>query len=136
MPEPDETEILAADLNSKQSKAIAALLEEPTIAKAAAAAGVAQATLYRWLHEPAFHRAYMHARWKTVQQSIARVQSFTSEAASVLRNIMNNTALPAYARVAAANSVLKNGQGGVELEDHHERLEQIQEDLAAIKPEK
>ena len=138
MPEPNETadtEILAADLSPKQSRAIAALIEEPTIAKAALAAGIGQATLYRWMHDPAFHRAYMHARWKSVQQSIARVQGFTSEAASVLRDIMNNTGLTAYARVAAANSVFKNGLGGVELEDHHERLEQIQQDLQALKPE-
>lgn len=134
MPETDEIEILAADLNPKQAKAIAALIEEPTVAKAALAAEVSQATLFRWLQQPAFQRAYMQARWKTVQQSIARVQGFTSEAASVLRNIMNDPALPAYARVAAANSIFNNGLRGVELEDHDERLAQIQQDLAAVKP--
>jgi hypothetical protein len=135
MPETHDIEIIAADLNPRQSKAIAALLQEPTIVKAAAASGIPQTTIYRWLHEPAFHRAYMHARWKTVQQSIAHVQRLTTDATLVLQSVMNDTSLPAYTRVAAANSIINNGLRGVELEDHDERLTQIQEDLAALKPQ-
>jgi hypothetical protein len=133
MPEPDETEPVGADLHPKHHKAIAALLDQPSITKAAVAAGISHATIHRWLQDPTFHRAYMHARWKAVQQSIAQVQSFSSEAASVLRSIMNNTDLPAYARVAAANSVFRNGLRGVEVEHHGEQLDQIQDDIAAIK---
>jgi hypothetical protein len=133
MPETDDNEIVGADLQPKHHKAIAALLDQPTITKAAIAAGISHATMHRWLLDPNFHRAYMHARWKAVQQSIAQVQSFTSEAASVLRSIMNNTDLPAYARVSAANSVFRNGFRGIEIEDHGEQLDQIQDDIAAIK---
>jgi hypothetical protein len=61
MPEPDETEPVGADLQPKHHKAIAALLDQPSITKAAVAAGISHATIHRWLQDPTFHRAYMHA---------------------------------------------------------------------------
>jgi hypothetical protein len=135
MPETDNTESIPAELSPKQYKAIAALLDEPTITKAAVAAGIHHATMHRWLQQPHFRRAYMEARWKSVQHSIARVQQFTSEAAAVLRDIMNDKSSPAYSRIAAANSIMNNGLRGVELEDHDQRIAEIQEDIAAIKSE-
>ena len=40
-------------LTARQYQAVAALLSEPTIGKAATAAGVPVRTLYTWLHEDA-----------------------------------------------------------------------------------
>ena len=45
-------------ITARQEKAITALLNEPTIAKAAEASGVGERTLYRWLAEPAFSRVF------------------------------------------------------------------------------
>ena len=136
MPDVDDTEPIIEKLEPKQLKAIAALLEESTISKAAVAAGISHATIHRWLQEPEFRRAFMHARWRTVQQSIARVQSFSSEAISVLYDIMSDKSAPHYARLAAANSIISTGYKAVELEDHDERLSQIQNDLALINSQK
>jgi hypothetical protein len=135
MPEPDETEIIASDLSPKQSKAIAALLEEPTMKKAAAAAaGVNEATLWRWLQTPAFRKAYAEARRKVVQQGMARIQRYTSEAASVLYEIMNDIHKPPYTRVAAANSIIDNAGKATELDDYHERIAEIERQLDDLKP--
>jgi DNA-directed RNA polymerase specialized sigma24 family protein len=50
------------NLTDKQEAAIAALLTEPTYARAAAVAGISEGTLYRWLHLPAFRAAFRQAR--------------------------------------------------------------------------
>ena len=134
MPEPDDTQIIESDLSPKQSKAIIALLEQPTIKAAAAAAGINEATLWRWLQTPAFRKAYSAARRRAVQQAMARSQRFTSEAASGLQAIMNDDLKPPYTRVAAASSIIDNAAKAVELDDYAERLEQIERDLDAIKP--
>ena len=134
MPETNEPETITADLSPKQSKAIAALLEEPTMKKAAAAAGVNEATLWRWLQTPAFRRAYAEARRKVVQQGMARIQRYTSEAASVLYQIMNDVDKPPYTRVAAANSIIDNAGKATELDDYHERIAEIERQLDAFKP--
>ncbi len=49
-------------LTPPQERAIIALLNEQTVGRAAAAAKVGQRTLYRWLREPEFSRAYRQAR--------------------------------------------------------------------------
>src|SRR4051812_48192608 len=45
-------------LTPRQRMAVQALLQEPTIQRAAVLAGVNARTLRRWTHEPAFQRAY------------------------------------------------------------------------------
>src|SRR5215467_4883305 len=69
--EPYTIDLAELKLTPKQEKAIFALLEEPTLKKAAATAGVNPTTLWRWLKTTDFRQAYMLARWKAVQQGIA-----------------------------------------------------------------
>jgi hypothetical protein len=133
MQEPNSHETNELKLTLKQERALAALFEEPTLKKAAAAAGINPSTLWRWLQTPDFHKAFMHARWKAVQQSIARLQHFTSDAASALAEIVNDKSMPGYTRVAAANSIMASAIKGVELEDHDERIADIQRDLDLAK---
>jgi hypothetical protein len=57
-----ENESEKRELTVKQIKAIEALLSQPTTATAAKAAGVSQATLFRWLNDPTFAAAYRSAR--------------------------------------------------------------------------
>jgi DNA-binding MurR/RpiR family transcriptional regulator len=134
MLEPNTDNPNESKLNPKQERALAALLEEPTIKKAAAAAGVNEATLWRWLQTPDFRRAYMEFRRKAVQQAMARIQRFTTDAASVLHAIMQDESKPPYTRVAAANSIIASAARAVELDDQDERLAQIERDLDSIKP--
>jgi hypothetical protein len=135
MREPDEIDRTPAELSPKQYRAIEALLDQPTLNKAAAAAGVGRVTLWRWLQTPDFNKAFMHARWNAVQQCIARIQRLTSEAASTLEEIVKDKSVPASSRVTAANSILATAIKGVELEDHDERIAEIQRDLELFKTE-
>ena len=67
MPAPDRNEQLTA----KQDEAILALLNEPSIRKAAESIGVDHKTLYRWLEQPLFGDAYRKARRETFSQAIS-----------------------------------------------------------------
>jgi hypothetical protein len=71
-------------LTSRQEALIAALLTEPTYAKAAGKAGVSEATLYRWLVRPDFRSAYRQARRELVEAAIGRVQAGTGQAVETL----------------------------------------------------
>jgi hypothetical protein len=74
-------------LTSRQEILIAALLTEPTYAAAAAKAGVAETTVYRWLQIPSFRTAYRRARREIVESAIGRIQSATGQAVETLLTI-------------------------------------------------
>ena len=69
-----ENDDLQDGLAAPQERAIIALLNEQTVGRAAAAAEVGQRTLYRWLKEPTFSRAYREARRDAFGQAIALTQ--------------------------------------------------------------
>jgi predicted DNA-binding protein (UPF0251 family) len=54
--------------------AVAALLTAPTIATAAAAVGISEQTLWRWLQNSDFQERYREAKRQAVTQAIARFQ--------------------------------------------------------------
>jgi Helix-turn-helix of insertion element transposase len=81
MPEPNT-------LTAKQTRAMLALLEHPTLRDAAKAIKVSETTLWRWTQEQEFKAAYMSARREAVKQSIAHLQSATGEAVTCLRDVI------------------------------------------------
>ncbi len=108
----------------KQDQAIAALLEQPTISKAAKKAGVGERTLLRWLKLDDFQAAYRIAQREVLSQAIAQIHQATSESVKTFRSIMMDESAPASARVAAAKIVLEVAIKGVEREDRLTALEQ------------
>jgi hypothetical protein len=125
----DSNETGLNGLSVKQERAIAALLSEPSVKRAASAAGVGESTLFRWLSDDSFRAAYLDARRKVLSAATARMQQFTSEAATILQSIMADKKQPAYARVAAARTIIQNAFTGLELEDHSKRLADIENRL-------
>lgn len=119
---------------NKQEKAIIALLNEPTMKEAAEATGVSEVTLWRWLQQPEFRKSYMEARRLAVQRAIARTQAATSEAVETLREVMNDQSAKGSERIAAAKAILDYALKGVELEDHEQRLSELEAKLAEKQP--
>ena len=76
----------AGGLSPEQESAITALLNEPTVAKAAATAGVGERTLYRWLGEPAFASAYRSARREAFTHAVSLTQRYAPVAVQALVN--------------------------------------------------
>ena len=113
------------ELTAKQEKAIAALLDRPTIREAAQSVNVGEATLWRWLQEPEFQRAYRTARRQVVEHSISELQSATSEAVAALKR--NLTCGNQSVEVRAAQIILEQSVKAVELVDLAERVEEIEQ---------
>ncbi len=116
----------------KQDQAIAALLEEPTISKAAKKAGVGERTLLRWLKLDDFQLAYRIARRALVSQAIAHLQQTTGEAVETLRLVMKDKSAPASAKVAAARIALDLAFKAIETEDVEQRLKALEQRFEEI----
>jgi hypothetical protein len=114
-------------LTAKQEKAIAALLTEPSVAAAAAKAGIATSTLFGWLRDPTFDTAYRTARRAAVGHAIARLQQLSSVAVVVLATVMADKNTPASVRVAAASKLLDMALRAVEIEDLEARVAALEE---------
>ncbi len=111
----------------KQEGAIVALLNEQTVARAAKAARVGERTLYRWLREPAFSRAYRQARRDAFGQAIALTQRYAPLAVNTLAQVMMDAHAPSSSKVAAATTILRFGREGIELDDLGARVEALEQ---------
>lgn len=127
------TESPALDiLSPPQQKALEALLSEPTIGKAAAAAEVSESSVYRWLRgDSAFQEAYREARRESVRQAVARLQQASGAAVTVLLQLMATKGNPPAVRLAAASKVLEMAHKAVELDDVIARIEALEAAHAA-----
>lgn len=109
-------------LGPQQEQAILALLAEPSVSKAAQACGVPERTLYRWMDEAVFSRAYHDARRKGFSHGIGLVHRYAPVAVQTLAKIMVDERAPCSARVAAALGLLKVGREAIEQDDMLVRL--------------
>lgn len=121
-------------LGRKQELVIAALLECPTYAGAAAQAGVSEVTVWRWLQDTDFAAAYREARTQVVDQAIAHLQKATGQAVSTLEAVMGDAEAPPSSRVAAAKTVLDLALKIRESEDLEARLLTLETLVAGIAP--
>jgi len=105
-------------LRPAQRRAIVALMAERTIDKAAASAGVARKTLYRWLGTPAFRAALTEAQAAATAGALRRLAELTGEAVDALSDVLDK-GTPAE-RLRAADLILSHF-GKLKLLDDIER---------------
>jgi hypothetical protein len=113
-------------LTRRQEKALEALLNEPTVARAAQLAGVGERTLHSWLRQPVFAAAYRESRRTAFGHAISLTQKYSPMAVGTLVKIMGDEGKPATARVAAATALLRFGREAIELDDLVERLARLE----------
>ena len=111
-------------LTRKQEQAVAALLAEPTLARAAAAAGVSLRTVKYWLRDPAFAGAYREVRRQVVEHAVGLVQQAAGEAVDTLKRLLSCGHRPTEAR--AAEALFDYALRGVEVGDLLERIEELE----------
>ena len=106
----------------KKEEAIAALLTQRNIEKAARVTGIGTQTLLRWMKKPEFEAAYRKARRAAVSQSHARLHQASSAAVTTLLKIMVDPKARASARVRAADSIQDRAHKAIENEDKEVRF--------------
>ena len=116
-------------LSRKREAAIAALLEEPTVAAAAQRCGVSERTLRRWQREPVFANAYADARRDVMRRSVARIVEAVPQALDVLQAVMRDGAAPAAVRVSAARAVLSGWSAAYDVTGIEDRLAAVEASL-------
>src|SRR5260370_42252389 len=97
----------------QREQLILALLQQPGLEKAAAAAGISATTAWRISKTPDFQEEYRRARRDTFSQSIARLQHATTAAVSTLLEVMVDKDRPAASRVRAAHLVLGHASNAI-----------------------
>jgi len=113
-------------LRPKQEEAILALLTNRTVEDTARAAKITTRTLYRWLNEPEFDKAYRQARRKAFGQSTARLQQASSAAVSVMMKTMVDPNAGASTRLRAADMVYSHAAKAIEIEDIDARVTELE----------
>src|SRR5580700_9182414 len=116
----------------RQDQFIVALLEHPTLDKAAAALGVSDVTLWRTLKKPEFAEAFRKARREAFSQSIARLQHASNAAVGTLLRVMTDREAPAASRVRAADVVLQTAFRGMQIEEIEARVSEFDVRLEAV----
>ena len=96
-----------AKFSPKKAEAVAALLGQPTVERAAREVGVNPKTLQGWMRTAEFETEYRKACWEKFSAVVANFQHVRAFAATMLRKMNRDTMVPAMTRVGAANSLLR-----------------------------
>ena len=124
----------AHNLTPPQENAILALLAQPSVAKASEACGVPERTIYNWLDDPSFERAYRRARKLAFRQAVSLTQRYAPVAVQTLAKISTDQSAPHAARVSASTALLKFSRESIELDDVVERVEALEAGMKERKP--
>ena len=113
-------------LTRKQKAGLAALAETASLDEAARTAGVAPASLVRWLRRDEFQKAHQDLKKESVTQALSRLQHTSGEAVETIRSIMNDPKNQANVRFTAAKTLLDLALKATELEDLEARITRLE----------
>lgn len=118
-------EIVEPVLSRRHEAVIVALLSNPKIKDAAAAAGVNEATVWRLMQREDFQKAYRAAQEKALDGALGTLQGAASEAVATLQRNLS-CGVPA-AEVGAAKVLLDFTLKARELFDYGDRIRALEE---------
>jgi len=118
-------------LTPKQTKAIAAILEQPTMEKAAIEAGVPRRTLYNWLEIPAFKSELEKNQRLAFTGALARLQGAARLAAEKLIEALDSK--NQTERRLAASQILELSFKAQEIGEFSEQLAELAERISGEK---
>jgi len=119
--------------NRNWARALAALLTEPTVERAAAACGLAQSTIYGYLRDPAFRAALQARQGDIIQAAVGALANLAGEAVGVLGEIVKDTEAGAAVRVRAALGILDQAARMAEFATLEERIRVLEQSLGGEK---
>lgn len=121
------------NLSPKQERALASLLALGEVKAAAKDAKCGETTLWRWLKDDTFARAYRDGRRKVLEASASRLTADSAAASRVLLQIAEDEKAPASARVAAARAIIESAVKTVETLDLEPRIQELERAAAEAK---
>lgn len=107
---------------ANNEKILAALLYCNTRKEAAAYAGVSERTLYSYLQDPEFVKAYEGAKKELIRSASEQIQRSLEPSITALRAIAEDKTAGKTARVQAARSLLEYGIRLAEFTDLEDRV--------------
>lgn len=110
-------------MNAKQTRLLAALLEESTITKAAERAGMTRATVYKYLKDPEFKAELDRRRGECVNDAVRYLQSKFAVCNETLIKIIESKDVSSQVKINAINAVYANCKNMSETADFMSRLE-------------
>ena len=96
------------DLSTKQVRAVQALLSAKNVAEAAAATGLGERTLHRWLTEDAFRAALAAAEAELLDAATRRLLHLQGAAIDTFETVLDSEEASAALKLRAAQAVLDN----------------------------
>ena len=122
--------VLTKDCKGRKDRAILALIENPTLEKAAEAVGVHPSTLRRWLRQADFQEALRQARREKFSQAMGLLHLGTAPAVAHLLKIMRDPHQPGATQVRAIDCVLNRVAKAIEIEDILARLTALEQQVS------
>ena len=121
--------VIKTDRRKEQQRQqlVVALLQQPSIEKAAKSVGISPVTAWRISKTPEFQQEYGRVRRDNYEQSQARLQQASSAAASTLLKIMEDPKTPAAVRLRATECVLQHAAESFEAEELATRVQSIEQ---------
>ena len=110
----------------RKEMAIAALMANVTLAKAAAQAHISERTLRRWMRDPIFSRRYRDERTRVLGEVTNCLRQQSLKAVRILGCIAGSSRAPAGARVTAARAIIELSFRGTELHELEERITELE----------
>jgi len=115
-------------ISAKQAKAVEALLAFPNVTDAAAAAGVGQTTIYRWMQQPDFVSELRRRQRLVLDGVTAKLTAMATEAADVYLDGIRDESISV--RLKAAGDLFAHLLKLSELVSLQARMEEIEEMLS------
>lgn len=111
----------------REDDAITALLEAPSVARAAVQAGITRRQLDRWLDNPDFQRRLRRARDRVFGAALCRLCALASEAVEVLARGLEDNPSVNRIQLWSAKAILEHAglARADELSELQARLEQV-----------
>jgi len=122
-------------LSRRQQKFLPIFLESKSVAEAATRSGIPTGTIYRWLSNPLFAKAYREARHKLMDEAIHRLSSLADSAVEALDDILHSSNASDQSRVSAARLILDSMSKIIEFENVQKRIEELEARLAIYEQE-
>jgi uncharacterized protein (UPF0147 family) len=111
----------------QREQLILALLQQPSLEKAAESVGISRSTAWRISQTAEFQEEFRQARREALSQARARLQQASSAAVTTLVKIMIDPNLPAASRVRAADCILHHAVAALMSEDVLVRLQRVEQ---------